>query len=80
MVARVDDGPRRLRRVAAAGRSASRVGSIALALVLGYAISWSLIGPVQQMDARFAEIAAGDFSRRVDVPQPRRAGRAGRPT
>ena len=28
------------------------IGSIALALVLGYAISWSLIGPVQQMEAR----------------------------
>jgi signal transduction histidine kinase/HAMP domain-containing protein len=43
------------------------VGSIVLALVLGYAISWSVIGPVQQMDARFQEIAAGDFSRRVEV-------------
>jgi signal transduction histidine kinase/CheY-like chemotaxis protein len=43
------------------------VGSTGLALVLGYAISWSLIGPVQQMDVRLREIAAGDFSRRVDV-------------
>ncbi len=43
------------------------VGSIALALVLGYAISWSVIGPVEQMDARLSQIAAGDFSQRVEV-------------
>ena len=44
------------------------LGSIALALLLGYAISWSVIGPVEQMDARLTEIAAGDFSQRVEVP------------
>jgi signal transduction histidine kinase/methyl-accepting chemotaxis protein len=44
------------------------VGSIALALLLGYAISWSVVGPVQQMDARFEEIASGNFSQRIDVP------------
>jgi len=44
------------------------VGSIALALVLGYAISWSLIGPVQQMAERFREIAAGDFSQEITLP------------
>ncbi|HTN73271.1 MAG TPA: HAMP domain-containing protein, partial [Methylomirabilota bacterium] len=44
------------------------VGSIALALLLGYAISWSVIGPVRQMDERFEQIASGDFSRRVEVP------------
>jgi len=43
------------------------VGSIALALLLGYAISWSVIGPVQQMDARFEEIASGNFSERIEV-------------
>ena len=42
-------------------------GSIALALLLGYAISWSLIGPVKRMDARLREIAAGDFSQHVAV-------------
>jgi len=41
--------------------------SIGLALVLGYVISWSLIDPVQRMDARLREIAAGDFSRHVAV-------------
>jgi len=40
----------------------------ALALALGYGISWSLVGPVQQMEARLQQITAGDFSQRVDVP------------
>jgi signal transduction histidine kinase/HAMP domain-containing protein len=44
------------------------LGSIALALLLGYAISGSVIGPVQQMDALFQEIASGNFSQRIDVP------------
>ncbi|HMH16728.1 MAG TPA: ATP-binding protein [Burkholderiales bacterium] len=44
------------------------VGSIALALVLGYAISWSVIRPVKQMEARFDEMASGDFSGRIEVP------------
>jgi signal transduction histidine kinase len=42
--------------------------SIALALALGYSISWSLVGPVQQMEARLDELAAGDFSHQVDIP------------
>ena len=42
--------------------------SILLALVLGYAISWSLIGPVQQMDERLRQIGAGDFAARIEVP------------
>jgi signal transduction histidine kinase/HAMP domain-containing protein len=44
------------------------LGSILLALLLGYAISWSVVGPVQQMDTRFQQIASGDFSQRVEVP------------
>src|SRR5215467_11466009 len=43
------------------------VASIGLALVLGYVISWSLIDPVQRMDTRLREIAAGDFSQHVAV-------------
>jgi len=43
------------------------LGSILLALFLGYAISWSVIGPVEQMDARLKEIAAGDFAHSVHV-------------
>jgi signal transduction histidine kinase len=43
------------------------LGSIALALALGYAISWSLVGPVKEIETRLDEVAAGDFSRRVHV-------------
>jgi signal transduction histidine kinase len=43
------------------------VGSIALVLVLGYVISWSLIDPVQRMDARLRQITTGDFSQHVAV-------------
>jgi signal transduction histidine kinase len=43
------------------------VGSIVLALVLGYAISWSLIAPVKQMNARLRDIASGDFSGQVQI-------------
>jgi signal transduction histidine kinase len=43
------------------------IGSIGLALVLGYALTWSLIDPVTRMDVRLREIAAGDFSRHVIV-------------
>ena len=44
------------------------VGSVGLALVLGYALSWSLTGPGARMDAQFQQIAQGDFSQRVAVP------------
>ena len=37
------------------------LGSIALALALGYTISWSMIGPVKEIEARLSRIAAGDF-------------------
>src|SRR6266849_5328792 len=43
------------------------LGSIALALGLGYVISWSLVGPVKEIEARLSEVAAGDFTRRVHV-------------
>ena len=43
------------------------VGSIGLALILGYAFSWSLIGPVKEMDSRLKQIASGDFSQHVEV-------------
>jgi signal transduction histidine kinase len=43
------------------------LGAIALALVLGRAISLSLIGPIREIDARLGEIASGDFTRRVSV-------------
>jgi len=43
------------------------VGSIALALGLGYAISWSLVGPVKEIETRLDEVAAGQFAQRVHV-------------
>jgi signal transduction histidine kinase len=42
-------------------------GAMVLALLLGFVLSWSLIGPIQRVDARLAAIAAGDFSGHVDV-------------
>jgi signal transduction histidine kinase len=38
-----------------------------LTLALGYAISWSIVGPVQEIDTRLSRIAAGDFSQKVAV-------------
>jgi CHASE3 domain sensor protein len=49
------------------------VGSVGLALVLGYALSWSLTGPVTRMDAQFQQIAQGDFSN-VAVPNGTKFG------
>jgi signal transduction histidine kinase len=42
-------------------------GAIVLALLLGFVLSWSLIGPIRRIDSRLAAIASGDFSRHVDV-------------
>jgi len=42
--------------------------SVVLALGLGLILSWSLIGPIQRTEARLGEIAAGDFSGQLDVP------------
>ncbi len=44
------------------------VVSICLALFLGYGISWSLTTPVKAMEQRMREIAAGDFSKHMEVP------------
>jgi signal transduction histidine kinase len=43
------------------------VGAMVLALLLGFVLSWSLIGPIQRIDSRLAAIASGDFSGHVDV-------------
>jgi signal transduction histidine kinase len=43
------------------------LASIALALGLGYVISWSVIGPVRQIEARLDQLSAGDFARRVHI-------------
>jgi len=46
---------------------AAAAGAIVLALLLGFVLSWSLIGPIQRIDTRLAAIASGDFSGHVDV-------------
>ena len=43
------------------------LGSILLALGLGYIISWSLIEPVKTIETRLRQIAAGEFARQVIV-------------
>jgi signal transduction histidine kinase len=42
-------------------------GSVAFALMLGLLMSWSLIGPIRRTETRLAEIAAGDFTGRLDA-------------
>jgi len=42
-------------------------GAIGLALLLGFVLSWSLIGPIQQIGARLSATASGDFTGHVDV-------------
>jgi signal transduction histidine kinase len=43
------------------------LGSVALALALGYAISWSVLGPVKKIETQLNQVAAGDFTQRVHV-------------
>ncbi|MER8849795.1 sensor histidine kinase [Mesorhizobium australicum] len=43
------------------------VGSILLALALGYIISSSLVEPVKKIEARLSQIAAGNFAQQVVV-------------
>jgi signal transduction histidine kinase/CheY-like chemotaxis protein len=43
------------------------LGSIILAIILGYAISLSVTAPVTEVEARLKQIAAGDFSQRARV-------------
>jgi signal transduction histidine kinase/CHASE3 domain sensor protein len=43
------------------------LGSVVLALGLGYVISWSMISPVKEIEAQLRRIAVGDFTRRADV-------------
>jgi signal transduction histidine kinase/HAMP domain-containing protein len=43
------------------------LGSIVLALALGYVFSWSLVRPILRIEDRLGKIAAGDFSEAVEV-------------
>ncbi|MCA1846242.1 MAG: response regulator, partial [Actinobacteria bacterium] len=47
--------------------AALALSGVGLALLLGFAMSWALIGPVQRINTRFDGIAAGDFSEHVEV-------------
>ena len=47
--------------------TAVAAGSVVLALVLGYAIAWSVIDPVRRMDSHLVAVTSGDFSGRVSV-------------
>jgi signal transduction histidine kinase len=44
------------------------VASIVLALGLGFVISWSFILPVRQAEGFLGQVAKGDFSASIDVP------------
>jgi signal transduction histidine kinase len=43
------------------------LGSIILALGLGYVFSWSIVGPLTQIAGRLRQVAAGEFTGRVEV-------------
>ena len=43
-------------------------GSLVLALALGLLLSWSVVAPLRRTQARLSEIAGGDFSEHVNVP------------
>jgi signal transduction histidine kinase len=43
------------------------LASVVLALLLGYILSWSIVGPIRRMQARLAAIASGDFSGHVEI-------------
>jgi signal transduction histidine kinase len=38
-----------------------------LALLLGYVLSWSVVGPIRQIEARLGDITSGDFTGHVTV-------------
>ena len=44
------------------------LGSVLLALVLGYSISSSLLRPMKLIDKRLSQTASGDFTQRIHVP------------
>jgi signal transduction histidine kinase len=66
MVAGIEEGKRSY-TTSRAIVIAFALASIILALSLGYAISWSVLGPVIEIEARLGRIAAGDFTQRAQV-------------
>jgi signal transduction histidine kinase len=53
-------------------------GAVVLALLLGWFLSWLVVGPIRRIGARLAGIAAGDFDAHVDVPNRDELGELGR--
>ena len=49
--------------------------SVAIALGLGAALSWSIIRPVRKVDLALARIAGGNFGEHVEVPNHDEFGR-----
>jgi len=43
------------------------VASIGIALLLGRTISWSVVGPLMEIDRRLSRIAKGDFLQRISI-------------
>jgi signal transduction histidine kinase len=41
--------------------------SIVIALLLGFILSWAVIGPIQRMETGLAAISSGDFSGHIDI-------------
>ncbi len=52
--------------------------SVIVALLLGFVLSWAFILPVRKMERALADITAGDFDQRVDVPNRDEFGRLAR--
>src|SRR5581483_1435370 len=42
-------------------------GAVGLALLLGFLLSWLVVGPIRRIGSRLAGIASGDFTEHVDV-------------
>jgi signal transduction histidine kinase len=49
--------------------------SLLLAVALGLLLSWSVVAPLRRTEERLEEIGAGDFTRRLDVPNRDEIGR-----
>lgn len=47
---------------------AAALASIALALLLGYVLAWSIVRPVGELDEHMARISRGQFEREIVIP------------
>jgi Signal transduction histidine kinase len=52
--------------------------SVAVALILGFVLSWAFILPIRKMERALAGITAGDLSQRVEVPNRDEFGKLAR--